>query len=106
MMAQEAKSNFDLEACYAWNPKVASRTLDDTAFVLLQSSMVSLNDVGTYLWEHFKKGSTVEEAVTAVVSEFETTNDVAQADIVEFVSSLLNKNLLVIDDSRSQGGVS
>ena len=106
MMAQEAKGNEEISAFYAWNPKVASRTLDDTAFVLLQSSMVSLNDVGTYLWEHFKKGSTVEEAVTAVVSEFETTDDVARKDIVEFVNSLLNKNLLVIDDSRSQGGVS
>jgi hypothetical protein len=106
MMAQEAKGNGDINAIYAWNPKVASRTLDDTAFVLLQSSMVSLNDVGTYLWEHFKKTSTVEEAVTAVVSEFETTDDVARKDIVEFVNSLLNKNLLVIDDSRSQGGVS
>ena len=41
-----------------------------------------------------------------MISEFETTSDVAQADIVEFVTSLLNKNLLVIDDSRSQGGVS
>jgi hypothetical protein len=106
MMAQEAKGNEEIDVFYAWNPKVASRTLDDTAFVLLQSSMVSLNDVGTYLWEHFKKGSTVEEAVTAVVSEFETTDDVARKDIVEFVNSLLNKNLLVIDDSRSQGGVS
>lgn len=105
-MAQEAKGNVDLMASYAWNPKVASRTLDDTAFVLLQSSMVSLNDVGTYLWEHFKKGSTVEEAVTAVVSDFETTDEVARTDIVEFVDSLLNKNLLVIDDSRSQGGAS
>ena len=105
-MAQEAKGTSEISAIYAWNPKVASRTLDDTAFVLLQSSMVSLNDVGTYLWEHFKKGSTVEEAVTAIVSEFETTDDVARKDIVEFVNSLLNKNLLVIDDSRSQGGVS
>ena len=106
MMVQEAKGNEELSACYAWNPKVASRTLDDTAFVLLQSSMVSLNDVGTYLWEHFKTGSSVEEAVKAVVSEFETTDDVARKDIVEFVHSPLNKNLLVIDDSRSQGGVS
>lgn len=104
MMAQEAKSSVNTAACYAWNPKVASRTLDDTAFVLLQSSMVSLNDVGTYLWEHFKTGSTIGEAVHAVVSEFETTDDVAHTDIVEFVDSLLNKNLLVVDKTRSQGG--
>ena len=105
-MAQEANSTLDPSACYAWNPKVASRTLDDTAFVLLQSSMVSLNDVGTYLWEYFKNGSTIEEAVGAVVSEFDTTEDVARTDIVEFVDSLLNKNLLVINDARSQGGAS
>ena len=80
---------------FKWNPRVATRTLDDTAFVLLQSRMVSLNEVGTFLWGHYKDTSSLDDAVDAVVENFETTADEARPDVVEFTRELLNKELLV-----------
>ncbi|MEC9465596.1 MAG: PqqD family protein [Myxococcota bacterium] len=80
---------------FKWNPRVATRTLDDTAFVLLQNRMVSLNEVGTFLWGHYKETSSIDDAVDAVVENFETTADEARPDVVEFTRELLNKELLV-----------
>ena len=80
---------------FKWNPRVATRTLDDTAFVLLQSRMVSLYEVGTFLWGHYKETSSVDDAICAVVDNFETTADQARPDVVEFTRELLNKELLV-----------
>ena len=54
-----------------WNPKVACRTLEGTAFILLDSRMVRLNEVGTRIWELFEEGSTVKSVVDQIVEEFE-----------------------------------
>ena len=89
---------------FKWNPRVATRTLDDTAFVLLQSRMVSLNEVGTFLWEHYKEASTLNAAVGAVVDNFETTEHDARPDVVEFTRELLNKELLVSVETTVNGG--
>ena len=79
-----------------WNPRVASRTLDDTAFVLFDSRMVSLNDVGTYVWETYKNPHTPAEVIDGVVDEFETTSEQARQDILEFTNTLLEKSLLIL----------
>ena len=39
---------------FKWSPRVASRTLEETAFILNQSQMVSLNPVGTFVWDQLK----------------------------------------------------
>ena len=87
-------SEFAADAHFVWNPRVACRTLDETAFILLQSKMVSLNEVGTYIWEHFKNASTVAQAATAVEKEFDVASKIADRDVREFVETLLNKALL------------
>jgi hypothetical protein len=80
---------------YRWNPLVSCRTLDGTAFVLLKSRMVSLNEVGTFIWERLEKGAELEGVVSEVVQEFETSDDTARLDAEEFVRVLIDKEMLV-----------
>ena len=87
-----------------WNPRVACRTLDGTAFILLNSRMLRLNEVGTYIWERFEDGSTLDQVVEGIVSEFETTAGRAKADAQAFVKQLVAKEVLVPVSSRSQTG--
>lgn len=85
---------------YCWNPKVATRTLDGTAFVLLNSRMVSLNPVGTCVWDLLRDGSSVHQVAEIIAQEFDTTLRIASRDTAAFVEGLLQRRLLEkkIDD--------
>jgi hypothetical protein len=87
-----------------WNPRVACRTLDGTAFILLNSRMLRLNEVGTYIWERFEDGATLERVVDGIVSEFDTTPAKAKADAQAFVKVLVAKEVLVPVASKSPLG--
>ena len=87
-----------------WNPRVACRTLDGTAFILLNSRMLRLNEVGTYIWERFENGATLDKVVDGILEEFETTPKKAKADAAAFVKTLVNKEVLVPVSSRSHVG--
>lgn len=85
-----------------WNPRVACRTLDETAFILLNSRMVRLNEVGTRIWELFEKGATLPVVVNGIVQEFETTKKQATLDAQAFVEELITKEMLVPLAATSQ----
>lgn len=57
--------------------------------------MLSLNDVGSRVWELFKDGATIQSVILAIVDEFEVTPDVAGQDVQLFVKELLERQLLV-----------
>ncbi len=80
---------------YRWNSRVASRTLEGTAFVLLDSRMLSLNPVGSRIWEHLRDGGTVEDVARRIALEFDTTEEVAARDAAGFVEDLLARDLVV-----------
>jgi hypothetical protein len=80
---------------YRWNPKASCRTLDGTAFVLLGRRMVSLNEVGTFIWARLEKGAALDEVVPLVVSAFETTEGTARADASAFFDRLVGEEMVV-----------
>ena len=84
-------------AIYRWNPGVASRSLGGTAFVLLNGCMVSLNAVGTHIWELCQSGSNPAQLAAAITERFDATADVAARDVMQFLAILVSKELLVID---------
>ena len=84
-----------LPEVYGWNPKIACRTIEETAFILFKSRMVSLNEVGTFVWEYFREPSSLKDAVAAVSEEFETTPKEATNDVDAFVAQLVERQLLV-----------
>ena len=72
------------EKTWMWNPKVACRTLDGTAFILLNSRMLSLNEVGTFLWDRLEEGASLEHLVGDVLEEFATDETQAKEDAQVF----------------------
>ncbi len=77
-----------------WNPRVAARTVSGEAFILLEGRMVTLNEVGTFIWERCEEGATITEIVAAVVDEFEVDEATAERDARALVAQLLAKGML------------
>jgi hypothetical protein len=58
------------------------------------NSLYTLNSVGSILWEFMTESHTVPEMVNRVCDEFEVTSMQAQADIREFLGSMLEEKLI------------
>ena len=51
--------------------------------------MIKLNETGNFLWEFFLKDHTEEEAVRALLKEYDVSEETAQKDVQAFVNVLL-----------------
>ncbi|MBI5511186.1 MAG: PqqD family protein [Deltaproteobacteria bacterium] len=89
---------------WQWNPRVACRTLDGTAFILLNSRMLRLNEVGTFIWESFEHAATIPQVVAKIVREFDTTATRALADAQGFVGVLAKRDVLVPVRAKTGSG--
>ena len=58
------------------------------------NSLYTLNSVGSALWEYMNEGHTLPEMVSRICDEFEVTASRAQADIQEFLDSMLEEKLI------------
>ena len=56
--------------------------------------IITLNEVGAFLWQKLTADCTVSELVEAILAEYDVTADIATADVERFVASLREKNLL------------
>lgn len=56
--------------------------------------IITLNEVGAFLWEKLSADNTVASLVEALLAEYDVTADVATADVERFVAALREKNLL------------
>ena len=72
---------------------VAWRIIGDEAVLLSaeDSSVHSLDAVGTRIWELCDGEKTVSEIIDQVVSEFEVDRETAEKDVVEFIEELMKK---------------
>lgn len=56
--------------------------------------IITLNEVGAFLWQKLAVDCTVADLVEALLAEYDVTADIATADVERFVASLREKNLL------------
>lgn len=56
--------------------------------------LITLNEVGAFLWQKLTADCTVENLVDALLAEYDVTADIATADVERFVASLREKNML------------
>lgn len=52
------------------------------------NAMITLNETGTFLWQKMEQETTVEELVAAVLKEYDTDAETAQAAVEGFVEKL------------------
>jgi hypothetical protein len=86
----------DLDTRLSVPPQVMSRLVDDETVLLdLKSGMYfGLDGVGKRIWEAISEGLTLGEIAAVIVSEYEVEEDQAQADVIGFVSDLVERGLL------------
>ena len=77
-------------------PQVMSRLVgDETVLLDLESGIYfGLDGVGKRIWESIGEGLTLGETAAIIVSEYEVDEATAQADVIDFVSDLVERGLL------------
>ena len=87
----------NLETTLSIPPQVMSRLVDDETVLLdLESGMYfGLDGVGKRIWESISEGNSLSETAAIIAAEFEVDKERAQADLITFVSDLLERGLLV-----------
>ena len=58
------------------------------------SGVITLNEVGAFLWEKLQSDITEEELLSALLSEYDVDEATARADIAEFADKLKGADLL------------
>lgn len=78
--------------------KTASRIVEGEAIIFTpQDSMIhSMNEVGTRIWELLEQEKTIEEIVKVICKEYEVEEKKAEQDIMEFIETLHNKEIVDI----------
>ena len=87
------------------NPRTAWRVYDGEAVILRpdDSTLNSLNAVGTLIWEA-ADGKTLVSAIVARISEeFDVEPERAERDVTAFVETLCQRGLLIVSDTRQDG---
>ena len=51
--------------------------------------MINLNETGEFLWNFFSKEHTVEDAVNAMLAEYDVSKEIAQKDVEAFVNIII-----------------
>lgn len=58
------------------------------------NGMITLNDTGSFIWDCFLKDITIDEAVEAVLAEYEVEREKAQTDVERFINMLKENNII------------
>ena len=78
-------------------PHVMSRLVgDETVLLDLETGhYFGLDNVGQRIWESVSKGEDLGETVSAIVTEYDVDKAQAEADVIEFARTLIERGLLV-----------
>lgn len=58
------------------------------------NGLITVNEIGVFLWKMLQEGTTEEELVAAVLEEYEVDEELARKDIREFLDKLSEGKVL------------
>lgn len=58
------------------------------------NGMITLNDTGSFIWDCFLKDISIDEAVEAVLAEYDVEREKAQVDVERFVNMLKENGII------------
>ncbi len=61
------------------------------------NSVYTLNETGAFIWDQIDGKKTVEEIISALISEYDIENDTAMSDVLSFLEKM-NKFLILRSD--------
>ena len=65
--------------------------------VLDFNGLITVNDVGVFLWKKLQNEISMDELVNAVLKEYDVPEKVASEDVKDFVDRLIKANILEKD---------
>ena len=83
------------------HPQVAAQIVDDEAVIVLADAgeVNVLNPVGTRVWELSDGSHTIQQIVEEIADEFEVNLEQAREDVVEFLETLVQNKMVVLDET-------
>lgn len=64
----------------------------DTA--LQFNGLITVNEVGAFLWEKLQKETTREELINCVLDEYDVEREIVEKDVDEFLLQLTDANII------------
>ena len=83
---------------YRPHPDVSFTNLDETESVLLHmktKQYYSLNETGTFIWDAFQQGASVEDIAERLTEVYDVEADEAAAYVREFFENLSEEGLVL-----------
>ena len=59
------------------------------------NGMLSLNDTGVVIWEKLKSDMAFDELLTAILEEYNVSEEVARADLTRYLKTMRDVNAIV-----------
>ena len=80
------------------NRDTAHRIIDGVAIIVNPETgkMYTLNEVGTYIWEHADGRHTISDIIDGVCEMYEVDKSKAVDDVNLFINDLTEKNVVVL----------
>lgn len=64
--------------------------------VAQMSEVFTLNELGTFIWQHIDGIKSMQDIVNEVLKLYESTEQIVISDVSDFVTGALNKGLIVL----------
>lgn len=79
------------------NDKIAYRVIDGEAVIinLKNNELNILNPVATFIWEQLDGHTLINEIVKRLVEEFEVDYKTAKRDCMDFISKVIDKEIVI-----------
>ncbi len=74
------------------NEKVLVPLTDNVADM---NHVLTLNEVGTFLYDQIDGVKSVDNILSLLLSEYEVTQDVAKKDIEQFINNTVNRGIII-----------
>lgn len=66
--------------------------------VLEFNGLITVNEVGVFIWKMLQEETTVEQLVQSVLEEYDVEEEIAYEDILEFLGNLVERGILNKED--------
>ena len=94
----QSEPNVSLQDVVSLSPDVVFRTLEGEVVLLnLQSGVYfGLNETGTTIWNFLNENGSLEATHSQMVKQYAVEPEVAKRDLLQLISSLLEKGLITL----------
>ncbi|MFN5376766.1 MAG: PqqD family peptide modification chaperone [Chitinophagaceae bacterium] len=81
---------------FVQNKKIIQSTIGGEVVMMDMDSgfYFGMNGVGSVIWRHLSNEITLDDLISRLMSEFKVNKQTCEADTIEFLDSLLERNII------------